>query len=60
MPVLLSTVDGISILRVYPPKDLRLLEARGTVWRSILEVHKCFPDGIPLLDPIANMNITDE
>ena len=60
MPVLLSTVDGISILCVYPPKDLRLLEARETVWRSILEVPKRFPDGIPLLDPIANMNITDE
>ena len=32
----------------------RCLEARETVWRSILEIRKRFPDGIPLLDPIVN------
>ncbi|KIM40467.1 hypothetical protein M413DRAFT_412369 [Hebeloma cylindrosporum] len=60
VPVLLSTLEGISSLRVYLPKDLRPLEARETSWKSVLEIHRRFLDGLPLLDPIANMNITDD
>ena len=60
VPVLLTTVEGISLLRIYLPKDLRSLEARETVWKSVLEVDKRFPDGIPLLDPISHMNIADD
>jgi len=60
VPVLLSTVEQISHLRLYLPKDIRPLPARETLWKSILEVHRRFPDGIPLLDPIQNMQITDD
>ena len=42
------------------PKDLRSLDQRNTTWRSVLEVQSRFPDGIPLLDPIADMKITDD
>jgi ATP-dependent RNA helicase DOB1 len=59
VPVLLSTIDGISHLRIVLPKDLRSEQARETTWKSVLEVHKRFPDGIALLDPIQNMGITD-
>ena len=60
VPVLLSLLDGISHLRIFLPKDLRPLAARETVWKSVLEVHRRCPDGIGMLDPIENMQITDE
>ena len=34
VPVLLSTIEQISHLRVYLPKDLRSLPARETAWKS--------------------------
>jgi ATP-dependent RNA helicase DOB1 len=60
VPVLLSTLDALSHLRIFLPKDLRPPQARETVWKSVLEVHRRFPDGIGLLDPIQNMEIKDE
>ncbi|KAI0718441.1 antiviral helicase [Cerioporus squamosus] len=60
VPVLLSTIDSISRLRLFMPKDLRSLDQRNTTWKSVLEVQSRFPDGIPLLDPIADMKITDD
>ncbi|TBU31517.1 antiviral helicase [Dichomitus squalens] len=60
VPVLLSTVDSISRLRLFLPKDLRPVEQRNNTWKSVLEVQSRFPDGIPLLDPVADMKITDE
>jgi ATP-dependent RNA helicase DOB1 len=60
VPVLLLTIEGISHLRMILPKDLRPDQARQTVWKSILEVHRRFPDGIALLDPIQNMGIKDD
>ena len=47
-------------MRIYLPKDLRTNGSRETVWKSILEVQRRSPDGIPLLDPIENMDIKDE
>lgn len=60
VPVLLSTIDALSHLRIFLPKDLRPAQARETVWKSVLEVHRRFPDGIGLLDPVANMEIKDD
>jgi ATP-dependent RNA helicase DOB1 len=60
VPILLSTIEGISHLRLILPKDLRQDQARETVWKSVLEVHRRFPDGIALLDPIQNMGINDD
>ena len=60
VPVLLSTLNGISYLRIHLPKDLRSIGSRETVWKSILEVQRRTPDGIPLLDPIENMGIKDD
>jgi ATP-dependent RNA helicase DOB1 len=57
---MLSTLDGISHIRIYLPKDLRTNGSRETAWKSILEVQRRSPDGIPLLDPIENMDIKDE
>ncbi|KDR70276.1 hypothetical protein GALMADRAFT_76347 [Galerina marginata CBS 339.88] len=60
VPVLLSTLDGISHLRIYLPKDIRQDQARETAWKGVLEVHRRLPDGVPLLDPIDNMGIKDD
>ncbi|KAL1941621.1 hypothetical protein VTO73DRAFT_7060 [Trametes versicolor] len=59
VPVTLSTIDSISRLRIFMPKDLRPLQQRETTWKAVLEVQSRFPTGIPLLDPIADMKITD-
>lgn len=58
--VVLSTLDGIGHLRIFLPKDIKSADQRLTVRKSISEVHKRFPDGIALLDPIENMKITDD
>lgn len=60
VPVLLSTLDGISHIRLFMPKDIRQDQARETLWKSVLEVQRRFKDSIPFLDPIDNMGIKDE
>jgi ATP-dependent RNA helicase DOB1 len=60
IPVLLSCVEAIGHLRVFLPNDLKSTEQRNNVRKALDEVHKRFPDGIAVLDPIENMNITDE
>ena len=60
VPVLLATIEAISHIRIYLPKDIRQLQARETVWKSVLEVQKRHPSGVALLDPIQNMGIKDD
>ena len=60
LPVLLSTLNGISHLRIFLPKDLRPIGSRETAWKSVLEVQRRLPDDIPFLDPIENMGIKDQ
>lgn len=59
-PVPLEMLDEVSSLRVYIPKDLRTLESRQAVGKSVKEVMRRFPQGVPLLDPIEDMDIKDE
>ncbi|XP_065657387.1 exosome RNA helicase MTR4 isoform X2 [Hydra vulgaris] len=60
VPVLSTLLQAVSSIRLYLPKDLRPSDARHTVYKSLQEVKKRFPDGVPLLDPIEDMNIKDE
>ncbi|KAF9269818.1 antiviral helicase [Marasmius fiardii PR-910] len=60
VPVLLSTLESISHIRVHLPKDLRQEQARETVWKSVLEVHRRYPGAVMLLDPVKNMGIKDD
>ncbi|KAG7095237.1 ATP-dependent RNA helicase mtr4 [Marasmius oreades] len=60
VPVLLSIVESISHIRVHLPKDLRQEQARETVWKSVLEVHRRYPGAVMLLDPVKNMGIKDD
>ena len=52
-------MESLSQLRVTIPKDLRSSQSRETAWKTVSEVQRRMPDGIPLLDPIESMNITD-
>ncbi|KAI7943410.1 hypothetical protein MJO29_013254 [Puccinia striiformis f. sp. tritici] len=60
VPVLLSTMDGISKIRIFLAQDLKPLDARKTAMDAIGEVKRRFPQGIGLLDPVENMGIVDE
>ncbi|XP_053724752.1 exosome RNA helicase MTR4 [Synchiropus splendidus] len=59
VPVMLSLLTSISSVRLYIPKDLRPFDNRQLMLKSIQEVLKRFPDGVPLLDPIDDMGIKD-
>ncbi|NWR19727.1 MTREX helicase, partial [Emberiza fucata] len=60
VPVLVHLVSAISSIRLYIPKDLRPIDNRQSVLKSVQEVQKRFPDGVPLLDPIDDMGIKDQ
>ncbi|XP_076140739.1 exosome RNA helicase MTR4 [Alosa pseudoharengus] len=59
VPVMLHLITSISSVRLYIPKDLRPYDNRQSMLKSIQEVQKRFPDGLPLLDPIDDMGIKD-
>eukprot|EP00063_Salmo_salar_P019360 XP_013994195.1 PREDICTED: superkiller viralicidic activity 2-like 2 isoform X2 [Salmo salar] len=59
VPVMLRLLTSISSVRLYIPKDLWPYDNRQSMLKSIQEVQKRFPDGVPLLDPIDDMGIKD-
>ncbi|XP_077398559.1 exosome RNA helicase MTR4 [Vanacampus margaritifer] len=59
VPVMLHLLTAISSVRLYIPKDLRPFDNRQLMLKSIQEVQKRFPDGVPLLDPVDDMGIKD-
>jgi len=60
VPCLFTCVVAISQIRIFMPEDMRQKAGRDKVGKALLEVQRRFPDGVPILDPIENMGITDE
>lgn len=60
VPFSLRDLDGISALRVFKPEDLRPFENRASVGASVCEALRRFPEGPPLLDPLADMEINEK
>ncbi|CCK70525.1 ATP-dependent RNA helicase MTR4 KNAG_0E02660 [Huiozyma naganishii CBS 8797] len=60
IPVTLESIHAIGNLRLYMPKDVKASGQKDTVGKSLKEVERRHPKGIPLLDPIKNMKIEDE
>lgn len=60
VPVMLNCIEAIGHVRIFLPKDIRLVDQRNVVRKSLDEVKRRFPDGIATLDPIENMGITDD
>ena len=58
MPLLLPVIAALSTVRVYLPKDLRPRDARDAMGDRLREVLRRFPTGLPLLDPVEDMQIT--
>ena len=55
----LDSIDRISAVKLFIPSDVHPPEARKTVGFSVKEVHKRFPDGIPLLDPVKDLGVNE-
>ena len=60
LPVLLTTIHKMSSIRMFMPADLTTRAGKDTVRKALNEVQKRFPDGVPVLDPIDDLKITDE
>ncbi|KAF5971398.1 putative ATP dependent RNA helicase [Fusarium bulbicola] len=61
VPCLLTCIKAISQIRLFLPKEgLKSESERETLTKSLMEVKRRFPDGLPVLDPIENMEITDD
>lgn len=60
IPVTLESIRRIGNIRLFMPKDIKASGQKETVGKSLKEVDRRFPDGIPLIDPVKNMKIEDE
>ena len=59
VPIILKCVYALAKLRIFPPNDITTQAERSKIQRALTEVKKRFPDGLPKLDPIEDMNIAD-
>ena len=57
IPIQHTLIRDISAVRVYMPDELRTREARLSVLASVQDLQLRYPSGLPLLDPIKDMNI---
>jgi ATP-dependent RNA helicase DOB1 len=55
----LDNIERISAVKLFVPADVRTPEARKNIAAAVKEVHRRFEDGIPLLDPIRDLKITE-
>ncbi|KAL6864521.1 nuclear exosomal RNA helicase [Trichoderma novae-zelandiae] len=61
VPCLLTCIKAISQIRVFMPKEgLKSDDDRRDAGKALSEVQRRFPDGVPVLDPLENMDISDE
>uniref|UniRef100_T1ITC5 Helicase ATP-binding domain-containing protein n=1 Tax=Strigamia maritima TaxID=126957 RepID=T1ITC5_STRMM len=58
VPVMAHLISKVSAIRIFYPQDLRPLDNRMSVLKSLEEVQRRHPNGVPLLDPIEDMGIT--
>lgn len=60
VPIMLNCIHAFSHVRLNLPKELMSLDSRNSMGKHMAETQRRFPDGIPLIDPIENMEIKDE
>lgn len=61
VPCLLTCIKAISQIRLFMPKEgLKTDQDRNQTRKALAEVKRRFPDGMPILDPLENMDIQDE
>lgn len=59
LPTSLDDIDGISAICIHVPKNARSDHGKKSIISSVNEVLVRFKDGVPLLDPIEDMDIKD-
>lgn len=59
IPITLESIRNVGNLRLFMPKDIKASGQANTVGKSLTEVARRFPDGVPKIDPIKNMKIED-
>ncbi|KAF3800189.1 ATP-dependent RNA helicase mtr4 [Colletotrichum gloeosporioides] len=60
IPCLLTCIKNISQIRIFMPKEPKSQAGIEAASNALREVCRRFPDGVPSLDPIENMGITDD
>ncbi|KAK4228934.1 ATP-dependent RNA helicase mtr4 [Podospora fimiseda] len=60
VPCLLSCLRAIGSVRAFLPESLKSAEDVRIAGKRFEEVLSRLPDGLPILDPIENMDITDD
>ncbi|SCV03844.1 LAMI_0H11408g1_1 [Lachancea mirantina] len=60
IPITLESIKNLGNLRLHMPKDIKASGQKEAVAKSLKEVRRRFPDGVPLIDPVKNMKIDDE
>ncbi|ODV88449.1 hypothetical protein CANCADRAFT_58742 [Tortispora caseinolytica NRRL Y-17796] len=58
-PVVLDSVVAISKVRIQMPKEVKSPVHKSLAWKAVKKALDNYTEGIPLLDPVENMNIDD-
>ncbi|CAK8579420.1 unnamed protein product [Lathyrus sativus] len=59
VPVQLPLISALSKLMIHVPPDLRPLEARQSILLAVQELSNRFPQGLPKLNPVKDMDVRD-
>ena len=60
VPVVLSCIHNISSACFKIPHDMKNTDSKNSVGKTLAEVQRRFPDGVPPLDPVEDMGIKDD
>lgn len=60
VPITFATLCGVSSVKIFIPKDLRNLDSRNAVLKSLKEVKRRFESGLPILNYVKDLNIRDK
>ncbi|RCK65514.1 ATP-dependent RNA helicase DOB1 [Candida viswanathii] len=58
--ITLDSIEKISTVRLRVPDDYKSSTAKRTLVKTLHDLPKKLPDGIPLIDPVGSMKITDD
>lgn len=59
IPITLDSIKSISSVRLKVPEDLKSSAAKRNLVRTLKDLPKKLPDGIPLMNPVESMKIED-
>lgn len=59
LPITLDSIEAISSVRLKVPEDFKSSTAKRNMVRTLKDLPRKLPDGIPLMDPVQSMKIDD-